>query len=208
LLVASVVVMTVSACNGDNGAPSVATQTPTSAGVAVSPPTNSSESCAAQDGPVAESATLTMGPAPGLPATTVVPQPLEIVGAVYNEACAPVEGASLRVWQTDSDGVYGPGHGTDSLQCCYLQGTVTTDADGRFKLLTTMPGHYQGEDPPPPAHIHVEARHRSGLGARTEIVFADDPYLPQPAGDGYVVVTLTGDPGELRRGIATIVLTS
>jgi protocatechuate 3,4-dioxygenase beta subunit len=146
-----------------------------------------------------------MGPTPGIEATTAATQPLEIAGTVYDDHCAPVAGASLRVWRTDSDGVYGPGHGTDNLRCCYVQGSVTTDAQGRFKLLTTMPGHYHGEQRPPPAHIHVEVHHPIG-SAMTEIVFAGDPYLPEPANKDNLVVTLTGEPGQLRRGSATIVL--
>jgi protocatechuate 3,4-dioxygenase beta subunit len=100
----------------------------------------------------------------------------------------------LCVWHTDSDGVYGPGHGTDHLRCCYLQGSVTTDSDGRFELVTTMPGHYQR--PPPPTHIHMEARDPSGAAVMTETVFAGDPYLSKPARGDYVVVILTGDPGQ------------
>jgi protocatechuate 3,4-dioxygenase beta subunit len=185
------------ACSGDGSPPSVASQAPTP-----------SDRCTAQNGPVAEAATLTMGPAPGLPSTAAALEPLEIVGTVYDEGCSPLGGVSLRAWQTDSDGVYGPGHGTDNLRCCYFQGSVTTDPAGRFKLLTTVPGHYQGEQRPPPAHIHVEARAGGGVATMAEIVFAGDPYLPQPAGDDYAVVTLSGDPGHRRRGVATIVLKS
>ena len=157
---------------------------------------------------MAEAATVTLGPAAGIPKTTAATRPLEIIGTVYDERCVAVEGASLRVWQTDGDGVYGPGHGTDNLRCCFFQGSVTTDADGRFRLVTTMPGHYRGQQTPPPAHIHLEANGPRGVSAMTEIVFAGDPYLPEPPSDDYVVVTLTGDPGQARRGVATIILTA
>jgi protocatechuate 3,4-dioxygenase beta subunit len=155
---------------------------------------------------VADAATVTLGPAAGLPKSPAAAQPLVIVGTVYDERCVPVSGASLRVWQTDSDGVYGPGHGTDKLRCCFFQGAVTTGSDGRFQLVTTMPGHYQGEAEPPPAHIHVEIARPGGGGAMTEIVFAGDPHLTDPAAEGYVVVTLAGDAAQSRRGVATIIL--
>jgi hypothetical protein len=59
------------ACSGDGGPPSVGSPAPTL-----------SDRCAAQDGPVADTATLTMGPAPGLPSTSAAFEPLEIVGTI------------------------------------------------------------------------------------------------------------------------------
>ena len=185
----------------------------TSASTTAAAPTSSPTTAAATgpcrsspDDAVDEAATVTLGPSPGIEATTAAGQPLLISGTVFDEACAPLAGASLDVWQTDGDGVYGPGHDTDELQCCYLQGTVRTDANGRYELATVMPGHYRGEREPPPAHIHVEANHPSGGNAMLEIVFAGDPQLALPAADGYVVATLTGDDDAPRRGVADLVL--
>jgi len=160
------------------------------------------------DAAVGEASTLTLGPSAGVPPTEASGVPIVIIGTVYDEHCTPLAGATLHVWQTDADGVYGPGHGTNNLQCCYLQGTVPTDTTGRYQLVTVMPGHYQGAQPPPPAHIHVDARRPGSGSLMTEIVFAGDPYLTHPAAEGYVVVTLSPPPraGDPRRGIADLVL--
>ena len=163
--------------------------------------------CETTSGPVDAASTLTLGPAPGIPASTARGEPVIISGTVYDERCAPLDDVSIHVWQTDADGVYGPGHGTDELRCCYLQGTVRTDPRGRYRLITVMPGHYAGQQAPPPAHIHVEAQSASGGSVMAEIVFADDPYLSNRAADGYVVVTLAApDDDGTRRGVADLVL--
>ena len=127
------------------------------------------------EGASAESASLTLGPYPGVPASGNPGEPLVITGTVYDADCVPLPDTRIHVWQTDGDGRYGPGHGTDDLECCYLQGTVRTDVDGRCRLVTTMPGHYEGEARPPPAHIHAEVTSPGGGSVMTEIVFADDP---------------------------------
>jgi polyisoprenoid-binding protein YceI len=143
---------------------------------------------------VAGTATITLGPSAGItpPKTQKPGQRLILLGTVYAEDCTPLPGVTLNVWQTNADGEYGPGHDTNNLQCCYLQGAVRTDANGRYQLITVMPGHYRGQSSPPPAHIHVEAHHPDAEPGGAEIVFADDPYLPRNADDtdGYVVVTL------------------
>jgi catechol 1,2-dioxygenase len=116
---------------------------------------------------------------------------LLVSGTVYAADCTtPLAGASLQVWQTTADGRYGPGHGTANLRCCYLQGTLRTDAGGRYAFRTVMPGHYQGEHPPPPAHIHFEVGHPDARGLMTELLFAGDPSLG-PGGDPGQVVRLS-----------------
>ena len=184
------------ACGDDNSPPSVVATRPSSTG------------CPASPGAVATSATLELGPAPGLPTTTAPGEPMVISGTVYDVACTPVEGVALHVWQTDGAGVYGPGHGTDTIECCYLQGTVRSDAEGRYRLVTVRPGHYQGESPPPPAHIHLDARHQQGA-LQAEIVFSDDPHLSNPDLDGYLVVTLapSADDPAVQAGTADLILT-
>ena len=102
---------------------------------------------------------------------------LIINGTVYDRNCSPVIGMTLRFWQTDSEGVYGPGHGTNDMVCCYYGGETVTDDQGRYTLLTVMPGFYKGEASPPPAHIHIEGEHTSGARLESEIVFQGDPHL-------------------------------
>ena len=147
---------------------------------------------------VSESATVVMGPSSGVPASPADGEQLVIIGTVFDRACNPLPGASLNVWQTDADGVYGPGHGSESLECCYFQGQVITDEHGRYKLVTVIPGHYAGEDPAPPAHIHMEVSHPQAGQQMTEIVFAGDPSLEAANHADYIIVALkdAGNPDQ------------
>jgi protocatechuate 3,4-dioxygenase beta subunit len=111
-------------------------------------------------------------------------RPLVISGRVLAADCAtPVAGATVHVWQTNGDGDYGPSQGGD-LRCCYLQGTMTTDAGGRYQFQTVKPGRYGG-----PAHIHFQVRDRHGREVTTELLFAGDP---EPGGqEGIDAIRLT-----------------
>jgi protocatechuate 3,4-dioxygenase beta subunit len=67
---------------------------------------------------------------------------------------APVAGARIEVWQTDSTGRYHPednGKAGDYADGDIdLRGTVVADRDGRFSFRTVVPGRY----PPRARHIH------------------------------------------------------
>ena len=100
----------------------------------------------------------------------------------------------INVWQTDARGVYGPPDENGDPRCCYLQGSVETDANGSYTITTIRPGHYRGEGAPPPAHIHMEVHYRGG-GLFTEVFFAGDPYLEgEPEGE---VIELRNEAGSL-----------
>jgi protocatechuate 3,4-dioxygenase beta subunit len=114
-------------------------------------------------------------------------QGLLVSGTVYAADCTtPLAGATLRVWQTDADGVYGPGHGTANITCCYLQGTLRTDARGRYQFSTVKPGHYQGQADAPPAHIHFDVRHPHAGGLMTELLFEGDPDVIPGTQQGHI----------------------
>ena len=135
-------------------------------------------------------------------------QRLLVSGTVYAADCAtPLAGATLQVWQTNADGEYGPGHGTDNLRCCYLQGALRTDARGRYELTTIKPGRYKGEAQPPPAHIHFEVSHPDAGGLVTELLFEGDPSL-SPGVQGHVVrlTSVAGSDPPLLRASFDIVL--
>jgi catechol 1,2-dioxygenase len=121
--------------------------------------------------------------------------PLILSGTVFAADCrTPLPGAFIEVWQTDARGVYGPGQGRGEPRCCYLQGLVKTDAGGRYSIQTIRPGHYRGEDAPPPAHIHFNVHYRETPGLLTEVFFAGDPYLPE--GESHAeVIRLQKDSG-------------
>ncbi len=153
---------------------------------------------------VADANTVTFAPINGVAATTATGEPLIVVGTVYTQDCQPVSGAQMSMWQTDGNGEYGPGHGTDNMQCCYLGGNVMTDDSGHFQLITVRPAHYRGQSAPPPAHIHLEVRHPDASPLHAEVVFSDDERLPANAQSlGYVVTTPTGGP-EGWRAVAEI----
>jgi catechol 1,2-dioxygenase len=134
-------------------------------------------------------------------------QRLLVSGTVYAADCAtPLAGASLQVWQTDADGVYGPGHGTGSLTCCYLQGSLRTDARGRYQFTTVKPGRYQGQADAPPAHIHIEVSHPDAGGLMTELLFEGDPALAPGQGNVARLATVAGSDPPLLRARFDIVL--
>jgi catechol 1,2-dioxygenase len=136
-------------------------------------------------------------------------QRLVVSGTVYAADCTtPLAGATLQVWQTDADGVYGPGHGTSSLVCCYLQGTLRTDARGRYQFTTVKPGHYRGQADAPPAHIHFDVRHPDAGALMTELLFEGDPNVLPGTQQGQVarLATVAGSRPPLLRARFDIVL--
>lgn len=164
----------------------------------------------ADPGPVAATSILAPGPGPGVPPSTAQGDRLTLLVTVLDAHCQPVPGASVDVWHTDGEGVYGPGDGTPELQCCYYQGTIRTDEQGRFLLRTVRPGQYLGDPAAPPAHIHIDIRHAETRGLMTEIVFAGDPALPSTLeGHGLIVAALkweTDSNGGYWSGAVTVVL--
>jgi catechol 1,2-dioxygenase len=137
--------------------------------------------------------------------------PLIITGTVYASDCqTALAGAFIEVWQTDARGEYGPGHGTESLRCCYLLAALETDSRGQYRIETIRPGHYRGAHPPPPAHIHFNVLYPGTLGVATELDFAGDPYLAKVDARTHAISLhrKSGSDGELLRGRFDIVLAS
>jgi protocatechuate 3,4-dioxygenase beta subunit len=97
---------------------------------------------------------------PGLSGT-----PLVLTGRVLSTACEPVAGALLDFWQADANGVY------DNAGF-RLRGHQFTDAVGRYRLATVVPGLYPGRT----RHIHVkvQAPHRPVL--TTQLYFPAEPH--------------------------------
>ena len=135
-------------------------------------------------GTVDAGSVLVPGPSNGLPLATATGVGLVIVGVVLDRECGVAAGANVNLWHTDALGAYGPA----ADECCYYQGAVRTDSNGRFRVETIRPGRY-AEPNAPPAHIHLEIVHPSGA-LMTEIVFAGDPGAPSTAIEGTVPVEL------------------
>jgi protocatechuate 3,4-dioxygenase beta subunit len=87
-------------------------------------------------------------------------QPIEITGYVLSRSCRPVAGALIDVWQADADGNYDNGGHR-------LRGHQYSDAEGRFKLRTIVPGNYVGRT----RHIHVKVQAPGGRILTTQLYF-------------------------------------
>ena len=92
---------------------------------------------------------------PGIPGTR-----LTLTGRVLTTRCEPVERALLDFWQADADGVYD----NDGYR---LRGHQFTDARGRFRLRTVVPGLYSGRT----RHIHVKVQRPRGSVLTTQLYF-------------------------------------
>jgi protocatechuate 3,4-dioxygenase beta subunit len=87
-------------------------------------------------------------------------QPIELVGFVLTRNCKPVAGALLDFWQADDKGSY-------DNSGFRLRGHQFTDADGRFRLRTVVPGAYVGRT----RHIHVKVQPSGGRVLTTQLYF-------------------------------------
>jgi protocatechuate 3,4-dioxygenase beta subunit len=133
---------------------------PSSAG-----PLQATPSCDDGDDPTPE---LTEGPyfATGSPlrrsllATGMRGTRLTITGYVLTTACKPVRRAKLDFWQADAAGLYD----NDGYR---LRGHQFTDAVGRYRLDTIVPGLYTGRT----KHIHVKVQRPRGEVLTTQLFF-------------------------------------
>jgi protocatechuate 3,4-dioxygenase beta subunit len=73
--------------------------------------------------------------------------PLLLTGRVLTTSCRPIPNALLDFWQADGNGVY-------DNRGYRLRGHQRTDARGRYRLETVVPGLYPGRT----RHIHVKAQ--------------------------------------------------
>ncbi|MBR1271281.1 intradiol ring-cleavage dioxygenase [Bradyrhizobium sp. AUGA SZCCT0222] len=87
-------------------------------------------------------------------------QPIELVGLVLSRDCKPVSGALLDFWQADGRGQY-------DNSGFRLRGHQFTDAEGRYRLRSVVPGVYPGRT----RHIHVKVQPRGGRVLTTQLYF-------------------------------------
>ena len=81
-------------------------------------------------------------------------------GSVLGLDCKPLAGALLDFWQADAEGAY-------DNQGFRLRGHQFTDADGRYRLETVVPGLYPGRT----RHIHVKVQRPRGRVLTTQLFF-------------------------------------
>jgi protocatechuate 3,4-dioxygenase beta subunit len=87
-------------------------------------------------------------------------QPIELAGFVLTRTCKPLAGALLDFWQADDQGRY-------DNSGFRLRGHQFSDAEGRYRLRSIVPGIYPGRT----RHIHVKVQPRDGSVLTTQLYF-------------------------------------
>jgi protocatechuate 3,4-dioxygenase beta subunit len=96
---------------------------------------------------------------PGLTGTRIV-----VSGSVVSTDCAPIARALVDFWQADDGGAY------DNTGF-RLRGHQFTDAAGRYRLETVVPGLYPGRA----RHFHVKVQAPGQRLLTTQLYFPGDP---------------------------------
>lgn len=135
-----------------------------------------------------------------------------VVSRLSGQACTPLPGVMVDIWQCDADGIYSgvqdPRFST--LEKKFLRGYQVTGPDGVARFTTIYPGWYQGRT----VHIHFKLRspatQRPGYEftsqlyfqeSVTDAVFAKAPYSARGRRS-----TLNANDGIFRRGGAQLML--
>lgn len=95
---------------------------------------------------------------PGVRGTKVV-----LVGRVFHQGCKPAGGALVDFWHADDEGEY-------DLEGYRCRGHQYTDAQGRYRLETIVPGLYPGRT----RHFHVRVQAPRGRVLTTQLYFPDE----------------------------------
>ncbi len=96
--------------------------------------------------------------------TGMAGQKIELIGFVLSRGCKPLAGVLIDFWQADDKGRY-------DNSGFHLRGHQFTDADGRYRLKTVVPGNYDGRT----RHIHVKVQARGGGVLTTQLYFPGEP---------------------------------
>ena len=113
--------------------------------------------------------------------------PLTVAGVVRAEDGKVLPGVLLDVWHADAGGAYD----TESKEYRY-RGTTTTDAQGRFRLETNLPGQYGSGRARRPRHVHVKFSGEGLYPLTTQMYFMVRPNLDAPE-ELVIALTWTGD---------------
>lgn len=101
-----------------------------------------------------------------------------IEGAVTDEACKPIEGALVEIWQACASGKYN--HASDPNQApldpnFQYWGKALTDKNGMYRFRTVIPGAYQADvDWRRPPHIHYKIQKLGFRELITQLYFEGD----------------------------------
>jgi len=100
---------------------------------------------------------------------------LVVSGTVFMpDGSTPARGATIAAYHTDAAGWYSQPE--NDPRRARLRGSLTTDANGAYRIETIMPGSYANMANPPVRHIHVHLG-ASGVPLHwiESYLFADDP---------------------------------
>jgi len=95
---------------------------------------------------------------------------LVLTGVVRSPDCKPLAGVTLDFWRADANGDY------DNRGYRY-RGVVTSDAEGRYRLVTNLPPPYMGR----PRHLHVKLQRPGGRVLTTQLYFPGESKRENPA---------------------------
>jgi protocatechuate 3,4-dioxygenase beta subunit len=95
------------------------------------------------------------------------PLTLTITLVNTNNACAPVSGANVEIWQCDANGDYSQYNNQRAET--FLRGFQMTNASGEVTFTTIYPGWYQGRA----THIHVDVGRNGASIKVTQIAFPE-----------------------------------
>lgn len=112
-------------------------------------------------------------------------EPLTVTGVVTDTDCKPAPGVTVDVWQADASGEY-------DMKGNRFRGKTKTDAEGRYRIETVLPGAYRlSVTRWRPAHIHFMVYGPGFKSLTTQLYFRGDRYLSgDPFKDDSLVVPL------------------
>lgn len=87
-----------------------------------------------------------------------------VIGQVLSPQCTPIANALVDFWHTDNQGRYDNSGYT-------LRGHQFTDAEGRYRLETIVPGIYPGRT----RHFHVKVQMADQSVLTTQLYFPAEP---------------------------------
>ena len=87
-----------------------------------------------------------------------------LTGQVLSSQCVPIVGALVDCWHTDAQGEY-------DNNGYRFRGHQFTNADGRYRIETIMPGLYPGRT----RHFHIKVQSANQPVLTTQLYFPEEP---------------------------------